>query len=475
MTKQNTIGDDINRQTKIVTTLGPVTTEVAKIKDLLHAGANVVRLNMSHGDHKEHGTRLKNTRLAAEDLGVNVGVLVDLSGPKIRTGELATPTVELVPGKKITLVTNEILGTAERLTVRYENLSKEVKVGGFIMLDDGRRKLLVEKIEGKEIICKIIIGGVIKPRRGVNMPGSYLSISAVTEKDKEDLKFAIKNKVEYIALSFVRTGDDVKYLKSLLPKNYKPLIISKIETEEALENIENILSESDGIMVARGDLAIEIPRENVPVVQKSIIMKAVENGKIVITATQMLESMIKSPVPTRAEVSDIANAIFDGTDAVMLSEESAMGEYAKEAVEMMHGVALATDSHVEPYIDIVNNINAKDFIKRQAALLADDIDAKAIITFTETGATPMKIASFKSGKPVIAITKDKVVADRLSIVKGIKVIIRDNIKSFDELIASIKTIIKENKIANKGESVVVISGMSFGKSGANEMVFVETI
>jgi len=467
--------NNINRQTKIVTTLGPATTEVNKIKELLKAGANVMRLNMSHGDHKEHGTRLNNTRQAAEELDVNVGVLVDLSGPKIRTGELATETIELIPGKKITLTTEEVLGTVDKLTVRYENLSKEVKVGGYVMLDDGRRKLLVEKIEGKNVICKIIIGGVIKPRRGVNMPGSYLSISAVTEKDKEDLKFAIKNKVEYIALSFVRTGEDVKYLKSLLPKNYNPIIISKIETEEALESIDSILEESEGIMIARGDLAIEIPRETVPVVQKSLILKAIESGKIIITATQMLETMIKAPVPTRAEVSDIANAIFDGTDAVMLSEESAMGDYAKEAVEMMASVALATDSHVESYANYAQDFASKDIVKKQAVIIADEIDAKAIVVFTETGATPIKIAALKGGKPIIAITKSKSVADKLSLIKGVSVIVRDNIKDYADLCLSVKGIVKENKIASKGESVVVVSGMTFGTSGANSMIFVETV
>lgn len=467
--------NNIQRQTKIVTTLGPATTEVVKIQELINSGANVARLNMSHGDHKEHSIRLKNARQAAENLNANFAILVDLSGPKIRTGDLATETIDLIVGKKITLTKQEILGTADKLTVRYDNLAKEVKIGGYIMLDDGRRKLQVEKIDKEDVICKILIGGTIKPRRGVNMPGSYLSISAITDKDKEDLKFAIKHKAQYIALSFVRTAEDVKYLKSLLPNKYNPLIISKIETEEALENIDDILSQSDGIMIARGDLAIEIPRENVPVVQKSLIIKAIQQGKIIITATQMLESMIKSPVPTRAEVSDIANAIFDGTDAVMLSEESAMGDYAKEAVDMMHTVALATDNYVESYVNFAENLNDKDLIKKQAVILAEDINAKAIIALTETGSTPIKIASLKGGKPIIAITEYKEVADKLSLIKGVNVIVRKNIKDFNELHNSIKNIVKENKIAQKGECVVVVSGMTFGTTGANNMIFVEYI
>jgi pyruvate kinase len=322
----------IKRQTKIVATIGPATHSVENLTKLINAGLSVARLNMSHGDHKEHGERIRNIRTASLETSMPIGVLVDLSGPKIRTGELESETVDLIPGKKLILTTEPMIGNADKMSVNYPNLAKELKVGGMVMLDDGRRKLQVLSIKDNEITCKILIGGVIKPRRGVNLPGAYLSISAITEKDKEDLKFAIKNKAEYVALSFVRTAEDVKYLKSLLPKNYKPLIISKIETEEALREIDGILAESDGIMIARGDLAIEIPREEVPVVQKTLIRKARHMRKMIITATQMLETMIHNPVPTRAEVSDIANAIFDGTDAIMLSEESAMGKYPVGAV-----------------------------------------------------------------------------------------------------------------------------------------------
>jgi pyruvate kinase len=465
----------IKRQTKIVATIGPATHEVANLKKLIGAGLSVARLNMSHGDHKEHGARIKNIRQASLETNSPLGVLVDLSGPKIRTGELESATVELVPGKKLILTTDQCVGTSERISVNYPNLAKELKVGGFVMLDDGRRKLEVLKIEGNDVICKIIIGGEIKPRRGVNLPGAYLSISAITEKDKEDLKFAIKNKVEYVALSFVRTAEDVKYLRSLLPKNFKPLIISKIETEEALKEIDGILAESDGIMIARGDLAIEIPREDVPVVQKMLIRKARIARKLVITATQMLETMIKSPVPTRAEVSDIANAIFDGTDAVMLSEESAMGMYPTEAVEMMAQISRATDPALRPRIDEIKFERQEDAIKKQAVMLADEVNAKAIIALTETGSTPIKLASFKGKRSVIAVTQDENVANKLSLVRGVWPIVRKGVKDLPELRSMIKTLVKEEGIAEKGDVVVVVSGMTFGTTGASNMLFVEYI
>lgn len=463
------------RQTKIIATLGPATTEVENIKKLLKNGLNVARLNMSHGDHKEHGLRIKNLRQASDETNTCVGVLVDLSGPKIRTGDLENETLELVEGKKIILTTREMKGNKDFLTIRYKNFAKEVKVGGFVMLDDGRRKLQIEKIEDDEVLCKILIGGVIKSRRGVNMPGAYLSVSSITEKDKEDLKFAIKNKADYIALSFVRTGEDVKYLKSLFPKNFKPLIISKIETEEALENIDDILDESDGIMIARGDLAIEIPREQVPMIQKNLIRKATEKQKITITATQMLETMINSPVPTRAEVSDIANAIMDGTDAVMLSEESAMGKYFSEAVNMMNQVAEATDPYEPGRVLRVSIDNVKDPIKKTAVLLAEDTNAKAIIALTETGRTPMKISSFKGRRSVIALTMDKKVSTKLMLVRGVWPMVVKMPKDISELRKLVKDISKKNKIIQKGESVVVVSGMTFGTPGSSNMIFIESI
>jgi len=466
---------NLNRQTKIVATLGPVTTEVQVLKDLLNAGLSVGRINMSHGNHVEHTKRIKNFRTACSELGFNGGVLIDLSGPKIRTGELSTPTVNLIPGQKLILTTDTIVGDQDKMSVNYPLLAKELKVGGIVMLDDGRRKLVVEKIEGDEVTCRILIGGEIKSRRGVNLPGAYLSISAVTDKDIEDVKFALKMKAEYIALSFVRTADDVKFLKTLLPAKNRPLIISKIETEEALKEIDGILAESDGIMIARGDLAIEVPRTDVPVIQKTLIRKARIAKKLVITATQMLETMIKNPVPTRAEVSDIANAIFDGSDAVMLSEESAMGMFARESVGMMAEVSLSTDPHLRHRFDEVVLERIEDSLKKQAVVLATELNAKAIIALTETGSTPMKLAAFKGTRSIIAVTENEKVAKNLSLVRGVWPKIHKGVTHMSDLRKMIQTIMKEIGVSKKGECVVVVSGMTFGKSGASNMLFVEYV
>ena len=467
---------DIPRQTKIVATLGPATTEQKVLESLIDAGLSVARMNMSHGDHKEHALRVKNLRKAAEVKRAHVGVLVDLAGPKIRTGELSTETVDLVPGKKLILTTEKVIGTAAKMSVNYTRLPREVKAGGFIMLDDGRRKLFIEKIVGNEIHTKILIGGSIKPRRGVNVPGAYLSLSAITAKDKKDIVFAIEQKAEYVALSFVRTVKDVTDARKLLSgAKDQPLIIAKIETPEAVDNIDAILAECDGIMIARGDLAIEVPREMVPVIQKTLIRRARAQRKLVITATQMLETMIKNPVPTRAEVSDIANAIFDGTDAVMLSEESAMGEYAKEAVAMMRSVALATDKEISiwtPGIDIEEPIDA---IKKESCTIAELVGAKAIIALTETGNAPQKIAAFKTKFPIIALTDKPFIARRLSLVRGVWPILYKSVKNIPELQTSVKEIVTEYKIAKKGDRVVVVSGMMFGKPSNSNMLFVETI
>lgn len=477
--KNNLTENQIKRQTKIVATIGPATHSIEMLEKMIDAGINVARLNMSHGDHKEHGERIKNIRKASLNTKSEIAILMDLSGPKIRTGEVENDELELKEGKKIIITTKEVIGNDNYLTIKYPKLLEEVKEGGIIMLDDGRRKLEIEKIdkEKKEIICKIIIGGKITGRRGVNLPGANLSISSITKKDEEDLAFGIKNNVDYIAISFVKNAQDVRKLKSLFPKNFSPIIISKIETEEALANIDDILDESHGIMVARGDLAIEVAREKIPVIQKTLNQKAREKRKLVITATQMLESMIKLPVPTRAEVSDIANAIYDGTDAVMLSEESAKGQYPVEAVKMMADIAEATD----PFT-ITSNKNdevitdEKDSLKKHATNLAEEIDAKVIVSLTETGSTPRTLSSFKRKKSIIAITNKVKAERRMAIYRGVWPIVADeNINDLKKIKEDIKKILKAKKVATAKDKIIVVSGMTFNKSGASNMIFVDTI
>lgn len=352
----------IHKNTKIVCTIGPVTETEEMLAELLKEGMDMMRLNFSHGDFAEHQNRIDNLKKAMQETGLSALVLQDLAGPKIRIGDFENGLINLKEGELFTLTTDPIVGNEEKVSINYPNLPKEVAPGHTIFLHDGKKKLEVVEVKGNEIICKILIGGEIKSRRGVNLPDSDLSVSALTEKDKVDLEFGIKNKVDYIALSFVRTPKDIDELRDILKaKNCEAKIIAKIETPQAIKNIDEIIERVDGIMVARGDLAIEVPFEKVPLYQKQIIEKCHHAGKFVITATQMLESMIHSPVPTRAEVSDVANAILDGTDAIMLSEETTLGEHPTKSVHVMTKIAKEVEHNYDekwkrqrPQLDSVN-------------------------------------------------------------------------------------------------------------------------
>src|SRR3989338_1460769 len=321
----------IFKQAKIVATIGPVTETEEMLTKLVNAGLDVARFNMSHGTHEEHLKRFHVVRAVSKKLNKAVAVLQDLSGPKIRIGEFSTPTIELIPGEKFTITIDDIVGDENRVSVNYKKLPQELKKGSIILLDDGKKKLEVVDITKTEIVCLVLVGGTTKGRRGMNLPGAYLSVPSITEKDRNDVVFGVENKADFIALSFVRKASDIHELRTILKElKSDAQIVAKIETEEAIENIDEIIEATDVVMVARGDLAIEIGPENVPPLQKKIIEKSRMLGKPVIVATQMLESMIHSPVPTRAEVSDIANAIYDGADAIMLSEETTLGEFPLE-------------------------------------------------------------------------------------------------------------------------------------------------
>lgn len=338
-------------KTKIVATIGPGSESPEMFAKLIHAGVNIARSNMSHGDHEEHGARIKTIQEVSKQEGIPVAVLLDLSGPKIRIGDFAAGSIELVEGQEFILSTTPCDGDNTRVFFNHPEIVSEMKVGQVIMLDDGRRKLVVQSIEGGDLVTKVVIGGTIKGRRGVNLPNAFLSISALTEKDKKDLEFGIKAGVDYVALSFVRSARDIVELRELIKSHGgNQMIIAKMETPECVENVDEIIAATDAVMVARGDLAIEIGHAKVPAVQKLLIERCNAAGKPVIVATQMLESMINAPVPTRAEVSDIARAVYDGADATMLSEESALGKYALEAVSMMSEVIFETehDMGVDP-------------------------------------------------------------------------------------------------------------------------------
>lgn len=470
---------NLGKKTKIVCTIGPATESYEKLTALVEAGMNVMRLNFSHGDFAEHQGRIDNLKKVKEKTGKSVAILQDLGGPKIRIGEFEKGMITLKEGQTFTLTTENIMGNENKVHVNYPLLPKEVKVGGYILVHDGKRKLQITDIKGKEVITKVVVGGDIKSRRGVNLPGAYLSISSITEKDKKDLEFGIKNKVDFIALSFVRRPSDISELRDILNKaKSKAGIVSKIETPEALDNIEEIINLSDAIMVARGDLAIEIPAEEVPLVQKMLIQKCNALGKPVITATQMLESMIKSPVPTRAEVSDVANAIIDGTDAIMLSEETTLGDYPVEAVEMMTRIALRVEKDVyttDTIAEYEDSHGITDVVSQSAVLASHEIEARFIVALTESGRTARMLARYRPAERVVALTTNEISANKLMLSFGCYPIVVQKFSTVNQIMNLVRKVAMKEKYAVKGDKVVIVAGMPFGKIQETNMMLVETI
>ncbi|MEK7568986.1 MAG: pyruvate kinase [Patescibacteria group bacterium] len=475
------------KKTKIVATIGPASESEVMLENLVKAGMNVCRINFSHGDHDGALVQVKNIRAVAEKTGANIAILQDLSGPKIRIGDFYQERVMLKKGSIFTLTTKDCVGDETHAFVNYKALPKEIKKGDSILLDDGKKRLEVISVAGDDIKCRVIVGGETKGRRGVNLPGVSLKISCLTSKDKKDLVFGIENNVDYVALSFVRRPSDVRELRAILAKAKSTAkIISKIETEEAIENIDAIIEESDGIMVARGDLAVEVPAETVPILQKMIIEKCNIAGKPVIVATQMMESMIKSPVPTRAEVSDVANSILDGADAVMLSEESALGEYPVEAVEMMSKVAEMIEKnyphHDALYGDILGNCEhvdetrgIVDTVTFAAVSAASRVGAKAIIALSESGLTARMVSRFRPEHKVIALSPKDFVVRQLGLVFGCFPVQVEPFTTVDDVMKVVRAHMLKNKLAKKGDKVVIAAGVPFGHIGGTNMVMVEVI
>ncbi|WP_457642126.1 pyruvate kinase [Persephonella sp.] len=408
------------RRTKIVATLGPATDSEEMIKKLILAGVDIFRFNFSHGDHETHLRNLKKVRKVAEELGKIVTVLQDLSGPKIRIGVVEDPFY-LHFEDKIRIVKEDVIGNRERISINYPEILDQLQIGSFIYIADGTIRLQVIDKDKEGITAKVIVGGMVSSRKGVNFPNVKLNIPAITEKDKKDIKFAIEEGIDIIALSFVKTADDIKEAKEIIKSSGGDTpIFAKIEKHEAIENIDEIIEEADGIMVARGDLGVEIDMEKVPVLQKMIIKKANEKGKPVITATQMLTSMVSSPRPTRAEVSDIANAVLDGTDAVMLSDETTVGKYPVEAVKVMARTIIETEK-VYPFFKEEHTPEDPSLAVAYASnSLARNLSGKAIAVFTKTGKTVRNVAKFRPKCPVLAIVHDEKTLRRLNIVWGVK-------------------------------------------------------
>ncbi|HEC30815.1 MAG TPA: pyruvate kinase [Candidatus Yonathbacteria bacterium] len=476
------------RKTKIVTTIGPASGSKEVFTRMVKAGVNVVRLNFSHGDHNTHSASVHLVRGVSKNLNIPIAIMQDLGGPKIRTGEQYKEEIVLRKGSKIILTTKKCIGDETKLCINYKKLPKEVKKGNFILLDDGKKKLEVIS-KGKDFItCKVIVGGMIKAKRGVNLPDVSLSISSLTQKDKEDVVFGIKENVDFIALSFVRKASDVRELKSVIEKlggTKKEIgIIAKIETKDALNNLDEILEEVDGIMVARGDLAVETPPEDVPVVQKEIIKKCNMVGKPVIVATQMLESMIFSPVATRAEVSDVANSIFDGADAIMLSAESAIGEYPVETVTLMSKIAVRTEAGIhhkealkrgKATIQKSTTTNVVDAISRHVVSTAYDVDSEAIIALTETGSTARMISRYRPKQPIVVMSPNEKTLRKVVLSFGCYPVKIKPFRYIGEAVERIKRETLKHKFANKGSNIVIAAGVPFRKTGGTNMLFVREV
>ncbi|MCI5108833.1 MAG: pyruvate kinase [Candidatus Pacebacteria bacterium] len=470
------------KKTKIVGTIGPATENYQNLLRLKKSGLNVCRLNFSHGDHAEQQRKVDNIRKVRKETGRPLAILQDLCGPKIRIGEFSSGKVNLKKGQEFTLTTRKIMGDESKVHVSYKNITTDLKKGDDVLLDDGRISMKVQRVSKTDIICRVNNSRTIGGKRGVNLPGANLKISSLTAKDKKDLDFAVKNQVDYIALSFVRRPEDIKELRSMLKRRRcDAQIISKIETHEAIDNLHAIIDASDGVMVARGDLAIEIPAEKVPLIQKEIIGYCNILGKPVITATQMLESMITSPVPTRAEVSDVANAIIDGTDAVMLSEETTLGKYPIEAVKVMTRVASEVGSNSEVEFAANNGegdgeVPVSDSITASVVNIAQDVGARLIFAFTESGFTARMISRFRPDANIIAATPNERTFQSLALISGCHPIMVKREKGLDKVMNIVRLHCIKKGLANKGDKVVITAGVPFNdKSIDTNMILVEEI
>ncbi|ABR30783.1 pyruvate kinase [Thermosipho melanesiensis] len=468
------------RKTRIVSTIGPATESEEMLEKLIKAGVNVFRLNSSHDDLETHRIRIKRLKKLREKLNAVFAILIDLSGPKIRTGKLKKEYITLKEDSIIEITTEDVLGDEKVLSVNYMRFPFEVKKGDKVLINDGAIELEVLGTKDNIVEAKVVRGGKITHHRGVNLPGVDLSISAITEKDKEFIRLAIEENIDFIALSFVRKPEDVKLAKSL--SNGIP-IIAKIETAQALEYLQEIILESDGVMVARGDLGVEIPLSKVPIVQKQIIEIANRFAKPVITATQMLESMIKKPTPTRAEVSDIANAILDGTDAIMLSAETSIGNYPIEAVNVMNEVAQNTEKFILDYESIELEWIRSYYISEdiEAAIshavynLSKDVDARLIITATGTGRTAINVARLRPSVPIMAATPNVSTLYKLSLVWGVMPVLINQTLSTDEMINEVMKKAKELDLAKKGNRVIITAGIPWGKPGTTNTLQIQEI
>ncbi|NLY66217.1 MAG: pyruvate kinase [Tissierellia bacterium] len=472
------------KKTKIVCTIGPASEKEEVLRELILNGLNVARLNFSHGTYEEHKNRIETIKKIRNELDMPIAIMLDTKGPEIRLKKFKEGTVTLSDNDTFTLTTRDVIGDETIVGISYEGLPQDVKVGSRILIDDGLIELEVREIvNGTDIICNVLNGGTLKDHKGVNVPNTSINLPAITEKDINDIKFGIENDVDFVAASFIRKADDVLEIRKVLEDNGGDHIeiISKIESQEAIDNIDEIIEASDGIMVARGDLGVEIDAEEIPLLQKQIVRKCNKAGKPVIIATQMLDSMIRNPRPTRAEVTDVANAILDGTDAIMLSGETAAGKYPIEAVKTMTSIAMRTERSRE-YLESLKSkrvlddyISTTNAISRATCTTAEDLKATAIITATSSGYTSKAVSKFRPKAPIVAATTSEKVMRKLALVWGVYPVFSPKTESTDEVIdmsihsAMVKGYVKE------GDLIVITAGIPVGVSGTTNLIKVHTI
>lgn len=485
----------MNRSAKIVATLGPTSQDEQTIQRLLQAGVDVARLNFSHGTHDDHAATIKRLRIIAKEMGRPICIMQDLQGPKIRTGDLVKGKLELVAGQLLTLTTKPVTSEAQAsgdnpmVMVDFPDLPRSVQPGGRILLDDGNLELVVIATEDYHVETRVVLGGTLKPHKGVNLPGSRLGIPSLTEKDETDLVFGLNQGVDVIAMSFVRTAHDIVRLRRMIarlsPNHISTPIIAKLERPEALDNLEEIMRVTDGVMVARGDLGVEMSPETVPIAQKRIIDSANHHNKMVITATQMLDSMIHNPRPTRAEASDVANAIFDGTDAVMLSGETAVGEYPIQAVQMMGAIICQAEAHMtdwghwkgSPLPEHGKPTTEDDtyFMTLAARELAHDRNVSAIACFTKTGRTALLMSKARPRVPILAFTPNVDIYNRMGIYWGVTPHLVQQAPTLEAMLVDVETVITTTTTIQRGQQVVLTCGYPFDAISPTNMALLYTI
>lgn len=464
------------KKTKIVCTIGPKTETVEILKNLLKNGMNVMRLNFSHGDYEEHGNRIKNFRQAMSETGLRGAILLDTKGPEIRTIALeGKKDVSIHAGQKFTFTTDKtFIGNNQKVAVTYENFAKDLKVNDIILLDDGLIELEVQEINGNEVVCVANNSGDLGENKGINLPGVSVSLPALSEKDIKDLKFGCQNNIDFVAASFIRKADDVREVRKVLHENGgdRIFIISKIENQEGLNNFDEILAESDGIMVARGDLGVEIPVEEVPFAQKMMIEKCNKAGKIVITATQMLDSMIKNPRPTRAEANDVANAIIDGTDAIMLSGETAKGKYPLEAVEVMNRIATKTDPTIPCFYLKDKNLkmDITSAVAEGTADISEALGAKLIVVATESGRAARDMRRYFPSANILAITNNEKTANQLMLTRGVIPYVDATPKTLEEFFILAERIARKMNLVDNDDIIVATCGESVFIQGTTNSI-----